>query len=442
MVDRGRTRLYFKRLAGNDNSKNQIYIGGTPEDTRPLPTGTWTQVLGKSLKPRTKGGQYILQAPVSLSWLRTDGGICAAPETKLIMYPQYGTRGEFRLSGFLMGAEHKPSTLLNSERRGREAGRVLLFGTRDDGSVLGFVAAADSTIARELAEARPVERVGVLDELALPVPAAVATREELLRVLGEIHRLDWTDSKLLNSKRGVLPCKGNQCVGQTLLAELGIPADGRAVADYRGWEVKAFTTPAFASARACRVTLMTPEPNGGYYAENGARGFLVKYGTPSRDPNKIYFEGKHAFGVANRKRKTVLQVVGYDAALGAITDASGGIQLVDADGAVAASWGFAGLIEHWRNKHARAVYVAANSQPGPPQKYRYADYAHLAIGNPFARFMAAFLAGAVFYDPGIRIDNSKGDGKGIVKARSQFRIYVPTALTSLYDVVELRAPVL
>jgi hypothetical protein len=56
--------------------------------------------------------------------------------------------------------------------------------------------------------------------------------------------------------------------------------------------------------------------------------------------------------------------------------------------------------------------------------------------------MGAFLAGAVFYDPGIRIDNSGGGGRGIVKARSQFRINVPTALASLYDVVELRTPVL
>jgi len=444
-LQNGSQRLYYKSLAPNDNSKNQLYIGGTVEDTRPIPTppGAWKQVLGKSKKGGAAHARYILQASVNLSWLKPDGGVCPAPETKMILYPQYNNEhGEFRLSGFLQGAQDRPSSLLNAAQRGREPGRLMLFGTNALGAVLAFIAPADSRVAREVAVTASLARVGVLEELPLPLATpSVATREELLLALGAVTRLGWTDSKLLNARTGIRPCRGPQCIGQTLLAELRVPADGRAAPDYRGWEVKAYTVRSFASRASCRVTLMTPEPTGGYYAEYGVAEFLAEYGSPTAaNANKIYFEGQHRIGIPNAKRKTTLTVAGYDSEKRAISDASGGIRLLDAHGKVAAEWGFAGLVEHWRNKHARAVFVPARSQKGPPQQYWYAPTVHLASGNPFARFMEALLMGFVIYDPGIRIETLHGIARQ--KARSQFRTTVPNCLSKLYDNVELGAAVM
>lgn len=442
IVAKGGKRLYYKRLSSNDNSKNQLYLGGTAEDTRPIPTGTWEKELGRSGKKSPAEQRYILQAPVRLSWLDSDGNVSPAPQTKLILYPQYGATGEFRLSGFLIGAKNRPSTLLNGTR-GREQGRIMFFAVDDSGHVLAFVSPADSRIAREVETEPALEKIGVLEEISLPLAVSpIATREEMLAALGIVHRLGWTDSKILNSKSGIRGCNGPQCVGQTLLAELGIPADGRAIADYRGWEVKAFTVSTFASVASCRVTLMTPEPTGGYYGEKGVVAFLAKYGTATaNDPKKIYFEGQHRIGVRNLKRKTLLTLAGYDTTKQAITDASGGIRLIDERGDLAAEWGFDQLIEHWRNKHARAVFVPALSQKGPPQLYCYGSKVHLAVGNPFSRLMDALVAGLVIYDPGVRIDMSKRNGKGETKARSQFRITVPKCLAAVYEHVELLAKV-
>lgn len=434
-LDNGSNRLFYKRLAANDNSKNQVYIGGSAEDTRPIPTGTWTKVLGRSKKGHPASERYILQASVNLHWLSTDGRVMPATKTKMILYPQYNNgHGEFRLSGFLQGTLDRPSSLFAVEKRGREAGRIMFFGTNERRVVLSFIATGDSRIAREIVKEPLLERVGVFDEIALPrVARAIATREELLAALGAVNRLGFTESKILNSRTGLKACNGPQCIGQTLLAELNVPADGKAQPDYRGWEVKAYTVRTFASAASCRVTLMTPEPTGGYYGERGVAAFLAKYGTPSAgDPKKMYFEGQHRYGVRNAKRRTLLLVRGYDTAKRAIGDASGGIQLLDFEGNVAAEWSFARLIEHWRNKHARAVFVPALSRRGQPQAYAYAGQVHLATGNPFVKFMEALVAGLVLYDPGIRT------GKG----RSQFRITVPKCLDRIYENVELRANVI
>jgi hypothetical protein len=55
-----------KELAANDNSKNQIYLGGNLEILNLLPMGTVRE-------DTTKGGETGLKAPLPLSWLRSDG---------------------------------------------------------------------------------------------------------------------------------------------------------------------------------------------------------------------------------------------------------------------------------------------------------------------------------------------------------------------------------
>jgi len=440
-VAAGARRLYIKRLAPNDTSKQQIYVGGSPEETRPIPTGAWKSVKGTSKKGEANADRYILSAPVFFHWLRPDGVAVATKETSIIMYPQYGAQGEYRLSGFLSGAPDRPSTLLNESKRGREPGRILFFGVPEDRSrVLAFLVPGTSRIAREIEDDEPIDKSGVLEELDLSGSKhLVASEEELLLTLGDIHRRSWLNSTILKAA-GPAPCSGPQCIGQTLLAAMGVPADGRAAPDYRGWEVKAYTVKKHASRASAKVTLMTPEPTGGYYAAHGAEAFLRKYGSPSKDPAKIYFEGAHKFGVRHHKRGTVISLEGYDPVSRRIVDASGGIRLRDTAGAIAAEWGFGGLVEHWRNKHARAVFVPAVARAGPPRQFWYSDKVHLGVGNPFEMFMDSMVAGQIFYDPGIRYDTTPGV-KIPLKNRNQFRLMVPRELASLYAIAKLYTPV-
>ena len=94
MAHHGVTQLLVKELAANDNSKNQPYLGGNLEILNLLP-------MGEVREETTPKGKTGLKAPLPLSWLRGDGSVTPAPNTQIILYPQYP---EIRLSGFLKGA--------------------------------------------------------------------------------------------------------------------------------------------------------------------------------------------------------------------------------------------------------------------------------------------------------------------------------------------------
>jgi hypothetical protein len=425
--DKGAERLFFKRLAPNDNSKNQLYVGGSVEDTRCIPTGEWKTHVGTSTKSGNTQPLTILIAPMDFTWVDANGVESKAPSTQMILYPQYGR--EYRVSGFLAGAPQRPSTLMDSKKRGREVGRVLLLAVAPGGRIFAYLATSDSAIARAVNDETPLRTMGVLTEITLPGGVSIATRAELLQALGDVHRRGWVSSRMLDAAGGDRPCNGPQCIGQTLLAELGVAADGRAAPDYRGWEIKAYTTRSFQSRASARVTLMTPEPTGGYYVTDGKRAFLQRYGAPSvKEAHKVYFVGQHRVGVRNSARRTTLQLVGYEPATGQF-DAAGGLRLIDDAGHIAAEWNYAGLIDHWRRKHSLAAFVPALKRVDKSAEFAYGPRVHLGEGATEANLFNALASGSVIYDPGIRWDTLSETG---LKARSQFRVLVPRALAEIY----------
>ena len=62
----GVTTLLAKRLADNDNSKNQIYLGGSCDVLNLIP-------FRDSRVVRSPKGRAVIHATVSLWWLREDG---------------------------------------------------------------------------------------------------------------------------------------------------------------------------------------------------------------------------------------------------------------------------------------------------------------------------------------------------------------------------------
>ena len=140
----------------------------------------------------------------------------------------------------------------------------------------------------------------------------------------------------------------------------------------------------FTSYRAkSPVTLMTPEPTGGLYRDEGVAAFLRRYGYADKSgkEDRINFGGVYA---ADRdfhpETGLMLRLAGYDAATGKITDLDGGIVLLDRDDNIAASWGFRGIIAHWNRKHAKAVYVPSLMQ-FPPPEYSYGAVVQLCEGT-------------------------------------------------------------
>ncbi|HEY8949454.1 MAG TPA: MvaI/BcnI family restriction endonuclease [Rhizomicrobium sp.] len=416
MSGRGARRLYAKRLAPNDNSKNQVYLGGGFEALNILPFG---EIYDDSSEKN-----QILKAPLKFVWLQPDGRVTPAPSTQLILYPQYP---EVRMSGFLKGAKEAPNDLMTV----RQAGRILFLGIEDTGTIIGAAVSPDDALAKEFEAAVAGQGERVFYELTIGV-AAEDTRAKLLAQVRRISDLGWITSKRLMGDGSLGPCEAPNCGGYTLEAELGIRPNGISDPDYLGWEVKQHSVAQLdRPVSGGPVTLMTPEPTGGYYREKGVEAFLRKYGYADRmgREDRINFGGVYRAGVPVELTGLTLVLDGYDAEAGTV-DATKGITLLDKKGNAAAVWGYTGLISHWARKHERAVYIPSIMRGEPERQYRYSSSVLLGQETDFFRFLKAMAGGHIYYDPAIKLE-AASSAKPKTKRRSQFRVRI-AELPSLY----------
>jgi len=422
-VKAGCTKLYAKILAENDNSKNQVYFAGTVEALNIFPS---VQIYSENTK---RGPSF--KSRLNFAWLKDNGEAATAPGAQLILYSQYP---EVRFSGFLQGCKAAPSDLMAA----RIDKRVLFLGVTNDRRVFGFVVGPDSEIAREIRSADLQPTVGVFIELGLPnIPGADDSRLRLLSELHRIHELGWIDSKQLDSDGQLKPCNAPQCGGFTLEAELKIAKNSSSEPDFFGWEIKQYGVDDFEKVESAKpITLMTPEPNGGYYKEQDAEAFVRKFGyTDKRGrADRLNFGGRHYAGVRCPPTGLTLQLEGFNVATGKITDADGKIALLSDKGEVAASWSFNKILEHWSHKHTKAVYVPSKRRIEPQRQYAYGHKVRLAQRTDSLRLLRAFATGAVYYDPGIKLENASTE-KPTSKKRSQFRVSSRN-IVDLYETVE------
>lgn len=172
MVQGGAARIYAKRLAPNDNSKNQVYLGGDFSALNIIPHGvieTDDSDLAGSVRDRAK-------ASVRFSWI-DEHGEYEAPDAKLILYPKYP---EVRMSGFLKGCGMAPKGIMTV----RDEGRVLFIGVTRDGRVLAHAVVSDSPLAQEIGAREDLTRIGVF--LQFPAVRGAGSNKE--RLLSELER--------------------------------------------------------------------------------------------------------------------------------------------------------------------------------------------------------------------------------------------------------------
>lgn len=195
-----------------------------------------------------------------------------------------------------------------------------------------------------------------------------------------------------------------------------------------GWEVKAHTVLDFARPPTSgSITLMTPNPNGGYYKEHGVADFLRRYGYPDTrgHEDRINFGGVHKADIpVNNISKggivSVLTVDSYDRATNTVTDAETcGISLRTDAGDVIARWDYAGLLTHWQKKHANAAYVPMLKNQTPLQ-YSYGSNVRLGETTSITHFLRALSDGLIVYDPSPKLENASTTAH--TKERHQFRI--------------------
>jgi MvaI/BcnI restriction endonuclease family len=432
----GCTRLYAKPLSENDNSKNQIYFAGAVEALNVFPS---RQVFAQNT---SRGPSF--KALLNFGWLLDNGSVAPAPRAQFILYSQYP---EVRFSGFLSGCDNAPGELMMDRQRARKAGatmlrklggRVLFLGTTRDRRVIGYAASGDSVVAAEFGATSFQPAFGVLFEIPLPnVADEITARAQLLLALRRINQKDWIDSKQLDRDGIVKPCSAQNCGGFTLEAELGIPKNSEAEPDFLGWEVKQYAVDDFDRIESSKaITLMTPEPSGGFYCNNTIEAFIRRFGYADKKgrEDRMNFGGRHFVGRICKATSLTMEISGFDLSTGKITDANGQIALVSNAGEVAASWSFIKMFEHWSRKHTKAVYVPSQRQEKPTRQYRYGHKVRLAQRTDSLRLLRAFAVGSVYYDPGIKLEEISS-GAPTHKKRSQFRV-ASKDITALYETVE------
>jgi len=439
MQDLDASDIYVKQLASNDNSKNQLYLGGHLTDLPFIPTGEITASATDSKKTSKTKIKY--QASLNLSWIDAEGTVYPAPHSKLIYYPQYP---EVRFSGFLRGSNVDASKWMAPEKQGRSEGRWLILGVAKDEKIYGYLATPESSLSIELGKADYIKvspKIWKLD--ILHTALKVSTRDTLINKLLEIHQMGWIPGQKLTRNMAFEPYKAPNGGGYTLEAMLGVSPNGIAEPDYLGWEVKQFGVTKFPAVGSKPTTLMTPEPNGGYYTTAGAIEFVKTYGYPDKSgkEDRINFGGKHLVGQEQNLTNLRMELIGFDAETSSITDASGAIALLDTKGEITASWSFAKIMDHWKRKHSHAVYIPCIRRTvAGVHQYHYGKDVELGTGTNFEMILSAMHIGAVYYDPGIKVEHAATE-KPKIKRRSQFRVnhkHLHTLYKS-YDFVDVSA---
>lgn len=425
MAAHGATKFYAKKLAPNDNSKNQVYLGGDYSALNILPFGrVETDSDSKAGSKRDRAKAWL-----SFYWL-DENGIHGAPEAKLILYPKYP---EVRLSGFLKRSKRAPSAIM----RRRDDGRTLFLGTTPDGRVLAHSVMPGSALRNELDALGSPPQEGVFIELSVDARAVGDTRGQLLAALRAIHAKAWIASQRMGPGGLAVPYVAANGGGYTLEAELGISPNGYAEPDYLGWEVKQYAVNDFVANIAQNpVTLLTPEPTGGIYRDEGVEVFIRRFGYPDQRgrEDRLNFGGIYKVGApVNVNTGVRLHLLGFDEEKKVITDMTQGIALLSGDGTPAAIWNFSGILEHWNRKHAKTVYIPSIKR-GPPMEYAYGDLVQLCVGTDFDMFLQALAAGAIYYDPGLKLEDINS-ARPRAKRRSQFRIR-HSDLNRLYHQIE------
>ena len=295
------------------------------------------------------------------------------------------------------------------------------MGVKAGAEVVAFAVKAESECAQEFEARYPEPNDGVFVELPVAGNSvATGSPTRLLNELRRIHKAEWIDSKQLATDGTIRSCNAPQCGGYTLEAELGISKNGNAEPDFDGWEVKQHAVSTLEAPPDSKpITLLTPEPSGGYYTTHGVVAFIQRVGYPDQNgrEGRLNFGGIYRVGSVAPRTGLRLALRGFDTDCGAISQADGAIEIVDREGAVAASWSFAKLLEHWSRKHALAAYVPAEKRDDPRRQYRFGRYVRLARHTSGLMLLHAIAKGSVYYDPGIKLERD-----GTTKRRSQFRV--------------------
>ncbi|MFS2018211.1 MvaI/BcnI family restriction endonuclease [Massilia sp. CT11-108] len=445
----GAERALLKVLPKNANDKNQIYIAadfGVLFDDFDLTLSERGESTSLT-KDRSAPGKRIPEAVFNdFAWLRCDGTLVPAKRVKAIIYTQYP---EARLSGLQAADGSMPVSLsVAYTKQYGDAKRVLVLARLPLGRCVGIVCVGlTPAFAASVAALPGMPRASACKRLQLNTGSRYMLEMKLAGVLGRRLR-----GCRLDAYGQTLPFSGTQVCGYTLEHALGIIPNSNKDGDLYGIELKTHTQ--------LKVTLFTPEPDGGLYAADFS-AFMKTYGY--RDADGDYrVTGIHRAneqcgksGLTLRIRELhpgpdgSIQVFPYDRTTPLTPKLDRiDVALVAADGAVAASWSLQRLMNCWGAKHNEVVYIPATKVSNSNTAECAEGYEHhVTFGRTVMwcrdttteRLLQAIEDGVIYLDPAPKLhatDASKN------KRRAQWRVNdITKAAHALYSVVEMKTVV-
>lgn len=444
----------IKALPKNANDKNQVYIHSDASLLNSIFALEFSdrEASTSQTKKSSKPGRRIPEAVFeNFSWLATDGQRFKTKACKAIVYAQYP---EARLSGFVTDNGEMPRSLSIDYTKSEELlPRYLIIGATKTGEAIAMIA-----VDPELAF---VQEFKTLDNYfgSSVCKAIVIGQDTGTQKLEVILRDNVAAQTLLGcrfDKQGnTIPFIGTQVHGYTLEHACGIKPNSDKNGDIFGIELKCFTRK--------KLTLFTPEPDGGLYKEN-FNLFMTTYGYEKEGAYR--FTGLHRAYQENTKsqltlkitcqhaikekdaetgKKTLQYQAGYYNPEVAITKQMTDMKVIleDKAGSIAASWSLERLLNCWGAKHNEVVYVPAEKivneeqetlEAGYKWKVKFTDQVLWCHKTNAEKLFQAIHNGIVYLDPAPKYcpDNPKDN-----KRRSQWRINdIYMSASDLYEEVK------
>lgn len=179
---------------------------------------------------------------------------------------------------------------------------------------------------------------------------------------------------------------------------------------YDGWDLSPFKVSKAKRTSNKQLTLMTIEPDSGFYQRRSALAFMHQFGTKgsAKDSDKISFSHKYTVKGADSDFNLTLDLVGFDQEKGRITHPQGGVVLHDADKNIIISWSFSRLLEHWKQKCDKSLIIPYEEEKSSDGKLSYKVLGAIESleGISFVKFLEALMKGDICYVPLHKLENA------------------------------------
>lgn len=422
----------IKKLPKNANDKNQVYFHHDASILNSVFNMTFNE-RGESssiTKRSSKPGKFIPQALFNeFYWLSTNGTTHKTKQCKAIVYHQYP---EARLSGFQTVDGQMPRAMSIDYTKSTELlPRYLVIGATREGTAIAIMIVGP----KETFEIEFLDLPNFADSKIckhLYIEDLSSNTEKLKSILTKNVSGKTLKGCRFNKKGETIPFTGTQVHGYTLEHACGILPNSDKNGDIFGIELKCFTNK--------KLTLFTPEPDGGLYYENFSE-FMKKYGyykggdyrfTGLHRINKISERAQLTLIITylpiskegeENKRKHYNTDVSFSKQLNKMR-----VELEDTNGKIAASWSVERLLNCWGAKHNEVVYFPAKVSPnsnsdevlqGYTKQVEFSNEVLWCKGTTLEKLMHAIYDGIIFLDPAPKYNE---EDKSKNKRRSQWRL--------------------